>query len=96
MSFMRGCEFNHTNMEMAGVYKRNKYGQIKKDSKGNKIYLEPHEVWACPYCRLVFLKPPRKRWRELQKKLKNHGKFNNRTVPKVSCKHPKHHPRIAK
>ena len=80
MSFGRGCQYNHQNLRMAGVYKRDKYGMIARTKEGAKILLPEDETWCCPYCRLLFLKPNRKYRREVEKK---HGSKHNRAVSKI-------------
>lgn len=75
----------HTHWSYAGIYKRNKYGQLKRDKKGARILLLPEEVWACPHCNVVFINPHYKKrfkTRPLRRQFK-HGKLNNRTVSKV-------------
>lgn len=91
--FGRGCQFRHQNLKPAGMYKRDKYGQIARHKDGERILLQEEDTWACPYCRLLFLKPNRKIRREVEKK---HGKLNNRTNPKILRRHPNNHTRTVK
>ena len=72
----------HAHWEYAGIYKRDQYGQIKRDKYGKRIYLPANETWACPKCNVVFINPFYKK-RFKTRKSKTNGQFNHRTVSKI-------------